>query len=173
MLELGSGCGIAGIGLAQLYQNCNVLLTDLPEAMGVLESNIAQAQVAAGSNLSQAILNWDDNLPIDVTKEKYHLFLVSDCTYNSDSIPALIRTLRALIKISPRASIVVSMKVRHSSEVIFFDMMKDVDFQIVGEARMPLPDSHRNGVGQELENVEIYTFRSVQSLEQNPTSPCS
>ena len=168
MLELGSGCGIVGIGIAQLHQNCNVLLTDLPEAMELLNFNIAKARSAAGSNLSAADLDWGDDLPGFVATGEYHLILVSDCTYNSDSIPTLIKTLNALMEKSPRASIVVSMKVRHSSEAIFFGMMRDGDFQIVANIRVPLPDRHRKAVGRELENVDIYIFRNTHLLNNFP-----
>lgn len=168
MLELGSGCGIVGIGFAQLYHKCHVLLTDLPEAMEILDRNIAQARPAYRSRLSKAVLNWDDGLPTAVADGRYHLFLVSDCTYNSDSIPALIRTLHALIQNSPGAVVVVSMKLRHPSENIFFDMMNDANFQVAGDVKFPLPDRHRTAVSQELENVEIYIFRNTQSLEKIP-----
>jgi hypothetical protein len=169
VLELGSGCGIVGIGFAQLYHNCHVLLTDLPEAMEILDCNIAQARPASGSKLSKATMNWDDGLPVAVAQGRYHLFLVSDCTYNSDSIPALVKTLHALNQKSPWASIVVSMKFRHSSENVFFDMMNDAGFRVASEVKFPLPDRHRTAVGQELENVEIHIFRNTISLENIPS----
>ncbi len=166
VLELGSGCGIVGIGFAQLYHNCDVLLTDLPEAMEILDFNITRARPAFRSKLSKVTLNWDDDLPMAVAKAEYHLFLVSDCTYNSDSIPALVRTLHALSGKSPKASILVSMKVRHTSESIFFDLMDDAGFRITEEARLPMPDRHRSAVGQELEAIQIYIFHTAQSLDK-------
>ena len=147
VLELGSGRGIVGIGLAQLYHNCDILATDLPEAMEILGWNIAQTRPALESRFSKANLNWEDDLPISVAEEQYHLILVSDCTYNSDSIPTLVGTLRVLIKRSPRASIVVSMKVRHPSEAVFFGMMKDVGLTVDADslcAGENAPDSRRS-----------------------------
>ena len=171
VLELGSGCGIVGIGLAQLYPNCDVLLTDLPEAMEILAFNIAQARPASGSKLSQTTLNWDDDLPMSVAEGQYHLIMVSDCTYNSDSITALVGTLHRLIGKSPRAYIVISMKVRHSSEAIFFDMMENAGLQVVAEAKFPLPDRHRTAIGQELETVEIYIFHNALLLNDHSSCP--
>ena len=167
MLELGSGCGIVGIGLAQLYPNSDVLLTDLPEAMGILACNIAQARPASGSKLSKVMLNWDDDLPKGVAEAQYDLFLVSDCTYNADSTPALVGTLRALYKKSPGASIIVSMKVRHSSEAIFFDLMNHAGFEVANETKFRLPDRYRSAIGQELETAEIYIFRKAEPLESS------
>ena len=171
VLELGSGCGIVGIGLAQLYPNCDVLLTDLPEAMENLGHNLAHARPASGSKLFETTLNWDDDLPVSVAQGQYHLVLVSDCTYNSDSIPALVGTLHRLIEKSPRAYIVVSMKVRHSSEAIFFDMMEDAGLQVVADAKIPLPDRHRAATGQEVEAVEVYIFHNALLLNVNASSP--
>ena len=165
LLELGSGCGIVGIGFAQLYHNCDVLLTDLPEAMEILNLNVTRARPTFGSNLSKVTLNWDDDLPMAVAEAQYHLFLVSDCTYNSDTIPALVKTLHALSGRSPKASILVSMKVRHPSESIFFALMDDAGFRIAEEARLLMPDRYRSAVGQELEAVRIYIFRTAQSLD--------
>ncbi len=165
VLELGSGCGIVGIGFAQLFDNCNVLLTDLPEAMEVLYCNINQARPASGSQLFKVSLDWDNDLPTAMAERRYDVVLVSDCTYNSDSIPSLVRTLCALTRNSLGVFIIVSMKVRHSSESVFFDMMDDAGFRVQNEVRFPMPDRHRSLSGQELENVEIYIFRNARWVE--------
>ena len=160
VLELGSGCGIVGICFAKLLYRSDVLLTDLPEAMEILALNIATAEksLASETTLNRLPLDWECPLPLAVRDRRYDLVLVSDCTYNSDSLPALVRTLSAIILQSPETLIIVSMKVRHSSEAVFFELMLDAGTVSIGHDIIALPDDVREQQGQELENVEIYTF---------------
>ena len=159
VLELGSGVGIVGIGCAQLMPFSNVLLTDLPEAMDILEYNISRAQPAESSALSSAVLDWGVDLPATFAKQPYDLLLVSDCTYNPDRIPALVHTLFALTSLSETTDILISMKVRHPSEALFFDLMSDTGFVIVEKVTLVLPDNYRSCNGETLETVQIYIFR--------------
>ena len=160
MLELGSGCGVVGICFAKLLYRSDVLLTDLPEAMEILALNTAAAEKSLASDtiLNQLPLDWECPLPSKVRDTRYDLVLVSDCTYNADSLPALVRTLSAIILQSPETLIVVSMKVRHSSEAVFFELMLDAGTVSIGHDVIAIHDDVRERQGQELEHVDIYTF---------------
>lgn len=94
--------------------------------MELMEHNITDSQLALGSQLSSLVLDWDRDLPGSITAEQFDLVLVCDCTYNTDSIPALVKTLSALVAQSPTAMIVVANKIRHDSELSFFDQMAEV-----------------------------------------------
>ena len=160
VLELGSGCGIVGIAFAQLSNQCNMLLTDLPQAMEILGLNISAAIEGLGPNirLDKLPLDWESQLPPQIKDTKYDLVLVSDCTYNSDSLPVLVQTLDGILLQSPGTLIIVSMKVRHSSEAVFFQLMSDAGLVSVEHAALTLPDDVRSQNGQELEHVDIYSF---------------
>ena len=164
VLELGSGCGIAGIAIAQMLSGCNVTLTDLPAAMEILERNVSKALIAAGSKLEISEFDWNNDIPQTIKDKRFDLIIVSDCTYNPDSLPALVETLSTLILSSPNAIIIVSMKVRHSSEAIFFELMSNADFEVVEHVVYNLPvvcpaDSNHLG-----EVIDIYKFRHRQPL---------
>ncbi|MCJ1471887.1 hypothetical protein MMC13_000528 [Lambiella insularis] len=157
IIELGSGCGIVGIALAQMLRRCQVILTDLPEAMEMLDLNMPVAQLLYGSKLRKMPLDWAEDLPPSLHSMEFDFVLVSDCTYNSDSLPALVRTLSALTSNSPRALVVVSMKVRHSSEAVFFDLMVDAGFaKDAGPVKIDLPGATQSP--KEVETIDIYTF---------------
>ena len=160
IIELGSGCGIVGIAYGQMLPRCNVLLTDLPEAMDTLELNRVQARCPTETTLEQCILNWDNPLPAEARKH-YDLILISDCTYNSDSSPALVRTLKSLLMESPQALVLVSMKMRHASELIFFELMREVGLVEEEQTKILLPDQWREQCGLELEQIEVYLFRML------------
>ena len=158
VLELGSGCGIVGIALAQLVSGCNVILTDLPEAMEILDHNISTARVAQQSKLAKLSLDWNHELPSAVKRSVLDLIVISDCTYNSDSQSALIGTLSALVALSPDAHVVVSMKVRHSSEAVFFGLMAEAGFEIVEHVSIPKLDDCRTAVGFGLAVIDVHVF---------------
>ncbi|KAL6716372.1 hypothetical protein ACLMJK_005938 [Lecanora helva] len=158
-IELGSGCGIVGLELAHLCPASDVFLTDLPDAMEILNYNISKARFSSRrGQVISAALDWEKPLFNDIWTAKHDLIVVSDCTYNSDSIPALVKTLSMLIEISPTALIVVSMKVRHESEGIFFDLIANAGLIEADRVTIPLPDRQRESVGQSLVPVDIYTY---------------
>ena len=160
VIELGSGCEIVGLQLAHLCSNARVLLTDLPEALEVLERNISIAALAAGSHVTKAVLNWDETVPEAIAKQVFDLVLISDCTYNSDTIPALVRTLAFLVKRSQEALVIVAMKIRHESEAVFHELMEKVGLHQCGRYGFEVPDKQREDQCLELDTVDIYVYQS-------------
>ena len=159
VLELGSGCGIVGIALSQLVPSCNVLLTDLSEAMDILDINIRESRLQMGSKIEAIQLDWDDELPASISKQKFDLILVSDCTYNADSLPSLVQTVSILTSLSNDAHVIVSMKVRHDSEAVFFELMSNAGLESVRHDTVELPDRTRKDIGIPLDRIEIYDFQ--------------
>jgi hypothetical protein len=159
VLELGTGCGIVGLEMHYLCPNSEVILTDLPEAMEVLDHNaqLVRSRTDEG-HLETMVLDWEEPLPEPLKKAPKDVILVSDCTYNSDSIPALVKTLAALIGISPSALAVVSMKVRHDSEATFFDLMSNAGLVSLEHSTIPMPDRFRSESGQRLEVIDVYVY---------------
>src|SRR3954451_12954288 len=89
VVELGAGCGIAGIALAQMIPNSSVYLTDLPEAQDMLQKNVDIAKPAQGSSLRLGLLEWGSEISNETLPNRIDLVLISDCTYNADSCSAL------------------------------------------------------------------------------------
>ena len=104
------------------------------------------------------------------------LILVSDCTYNPDTAPALVRTIRTLLLRSrlakPRpvhelnelgfrgVDVLVALKRRHVSEDVFFTLMSEAGFVVRGWDEVALSDAcrEREMRGKEGERVEIWGF---------------
>lgn len=154
VLELGSGCGIVGIGLSQTVQNSKVLLTDLPEAEEIVRRNVSSNNPTGSSKVAFQAVDWEDPLPVALRETSFDIVLVADCTYNPDSSPALVRTLAAIIARSPEAIVVIAMKVRHSSEAVFFDLMAEAGFVVHNSTTLTLPTSD----SEEEESVDVYVF---------------
>jgi predicted nicotinamide N-methyase len=159
VLELGAGCGIFGIALAQMRPRTTVTLTDLPEAEEIITRNISHAHPAEGSRVHFKVLDWDDRpREILADREVIDLILVSDCTYNADSLPFLVRTLDQLIRTSPAALILVSLKRRHESESIFFGLMAEAALSIAEKNIIWLPSAYTEE-SEQGDPIELYTFR--------------
>ncbi|KAH3955052.1 hypothetical protein HBI56_038970 [Parastagonospora nodorum] len=159
ILELGTGCGMVGITIAQLLPGAEVRLTDLPEAQEIVKRNIHQARPAEGSSLEFQTLDWDAELPLDLQRptSPMDLVIAADCTYNSDSSPALVETLSRLAKVSPKVLVAIAMKMRHPSEEIFFDLMAAAGFQPTARLDYPLPGDL--GIGEEMVYLHVYQYK--------------
>ncbi|KAL4940674.1 hypothetical protein BDV06DRAFT_223888 [Aspergillus oleicola] len=154
IIELGSGCGMVGIVLARLLPQCSILLTDLPEVEEIITKNISVAQPAPGSEIRYRPLGWEEELPEDLfDTPTIDLVLVSDCTYNADSLPALVSVLSRLVRRSPRALILVALKRRHESESIFFDLMQSAGLHDLHLHNIEMPSEH-----EQVDEIELHCY---------------
>lgn len=153
ILELGSGCGIVGIALSQLLSTCSIVLTDLPEVEDIVTRNTAAANPARSSSLEFQVLDWDGELSGRVCNGGIDLIVVSDCTYNADSLPALVSVMSKLVQLSPDALILVAVKRRHDSEAVFFDLMQAAELSKLDQDTIKLPSQH-----DDEDQIELYTY---------------
>ena len=158
VIELGCGCGIVGISLAQTIPDCDVLLTDLPEVDELVARNIEVSKPAMSSHIEFAALDWNAPLPAAVQSRNFDLILAAECIYNTDSIPLLVNTLSALIKRSPKAAIIVSTKFRHESEKMFHDLAAKAGLIENSNAQIPLPGQPGYGYGDFSTHVDLHVL---------------
>ncbi|CAK7227052.1 hypothetical protein SBRCBS47491_006438 [Sporothrix bragantina] len=180
VLELGSGVGILGIGLAAIVQeasrrgsaaataeegNAIFLLTDLPEAEEHARTNMARS---GSTSLDYENLDWEDGRQghfgpavagdSDGNDNAWDLVVLSDCTYNVDMLPALVETLTALpsksdTKGAKKPSVLLARKPRHASEEALFSLMTDHGWTVRANSTVPL--SVLDGDAQV---VELYLY---------------
>jgi predicted nicotinamide N-methyase len=142
-----------GIALAELFSHCSVLLTDLDEVEEIVMKNIAVTKPAPSSQIRYQPLDWDEKLPDDLCDGHIDLVLVSDCTYNADSLPALVNVLDRLVQMSPDAVVLVALKRRHDSEEVFFSLMDSVNLFSLHKDIMQLPSQH-----DQFDEIELYCY---------------
>ncbi|KAI1385530.1 putative methyltransferase-domain-containing protein [Hypoxylon trugodes] len=185
VLELGSGVGILGITLARIIERAaaiqgktlseaTILLTDLEEAEERARSNIARTEATLSCDdgdgsvvtLQYENLDWDEGKhgrfgPL-VSARPWDLVILSDCTYNVDSLPALIGTLSALhtsnlnhmdAEKDAKTSVMLATKPRHSSEQALFGLLDADGWRYSVLRSIPLPK-----LGEEGEVVDIYSL---------------
>ena len=158
ILELGAGCGIVGITLLHtLPSPTRILLTDLPEATEILSRNLSPPVLglspSSASKISHQVLDWSLRLPSNVATTKWDIVFVADCTYNPDVVPDLVKTLGSVADGNREVKVVLAMKVRHESEMVFFDLMKERGFVVDEKGVVPLPV-----LGGEDQEIDIYLF---------------
>lgn len=132
-----------------------MILTDLAEASEILDLNVRTAYPASEDRVTHQVLDWSFPLPQNIEVTKWDLVLVADCTYNPDVVPDLVKTLKALADGNGDRGlkVMLAMKVRHDSELIFFDLMKDAGFVVKEKKCVPLPV-----LEGEDEEIEIFEF---------------
>jgi predicted nicotinamide N-methyase len=159
IIELGCGCGTVGISLAQAIPDCDVLLTDLAEVTDLVQANISRMNAAMSSKVRFQAVDWLEPLPANLETRKNDLIIVSECTYNTDTLEPLVAMLVALIARAPKAVIVVSTKTRHHSEAAFFDLMRTAGLIEEGCMRLPLPGEPGLGYSDGATDVGMHLFR--------------
>lgn len=137
---------------------CNVLLTDLVEVEDIVRRNIEEATPQRSSSIQFKTLDWDAPPSSGLCSQPIDLILVSDCTYNADSLPTLVSVLDQLVRTSPEALVLVALKRRHDSEAIFFDLMREAAFTYL-QATVELPAQH-----EQVDRIEVYCYRRDTTL---------
>ncbi|KAG6009720.1 hypothetical protein E4U21_001468 [Claviceps maximensis] len=179
VLELGCGVGILGLGVCAVYpkgtSDCTILMTDCHDAERSARSNMGRLhQQRSGSNLGYAQvmyenLDWENGrrgrFGTRVQERRWDLIMLSDCTYNADSIPALVGTLSSVHNLNKdfypdggsfTTKVFLATKPRHDDELVLFDMMAAEDWTIADKLVLSLPV-----LGREMERVEMYLFEKV------------
>ncbi|CAJ0599439.1 unnamed protein product [Cylicocyclus nassatus] len=97
VLELGAGCGLAGIAVARTFSGCNVLLSDYdPKVLNQLKYNVDENLKKGCSHVKVLNLDWTSfsagHLP-----ELPDVVIAADVVYDCSILPALCGVLRTCI----------------------------------------------------------------------------
>jgi hypothetical protein len=68
-------------------------------------------------------------------------------------VPDLVKTLREVAEGNREVCVLLAMKVRHESEMVFFDLMKAKGFVVREKCVLPLPVLDKEG-----EEIEVFVF---------------
>lgn len=157
-IELGCGCGTVGLSIAQAIPDCDIVLTDLPDVQPLAAANIARLNPAINAKANFVSLDWEEPLPKPILSRTHDLIIVSECTYNTATLPALVSTLLALLVRSPKAIILVSTKTRHPDEATFFTLMSTAGLILDSSARIPLAGVPGDGYADAATDVGVHIF---------------
>ncbi|KAL9547483.1 hypothetical protein MBANPS3_006149 [Mucor bainieri] len=119
MLELGSGTGLVGVYAAQLLSPKRVYLTDLPDALEIMQQNVdLMAPHQTKVEMLVKELSWGPEKQDEYSH--VDLVLLTDVLYNQGSHDVLLDTLDWLLD-NDSCKALLTYKERNPDERVFFD----------------------------------------------------
>lgn len=95
-VELGTGCGVAGMGL-YLLGLTDIVLTDIAPVMPALKRNLKINKPVLGKNLKHSILYWNNLDQIKALNPPYDFVIATDVVYIEESVGLLVSAMEALL----------------------------------------------------------------------------
>jgi predicted nicotinamide N-methyase len=119
-LELGSGCGLVGIGLAVLGA-ASVLLTDRPEMIPILSGHVARNKTAfPACSVSCETLVWGDE---GEPRTPFEVIIAADTIYDIDLVAPFLAALEALSDLNTQVFIGFDTSIgRHQAYSLFREL---------------------------------------------------
>ena len=136
VLELGSGCGLLGIGVAALGEevvltdpaiNVNLSEDEFSNTLQRLKDNLDLNRGVTQGRATAEKLVWGDEQDMQAIERRYgaafDLILGCDLLYNPDSYPSLLQTMRRFSE-GGRAPVLLGYPPRLPGEVRFFEAVR-------------------------------------------------
>ncbi|KAK7272395.1 hypothetical protein RJT34_28961 [Clitoria ternatea] len=95
-IELGTGCGVAGMGL-YLLGLTDLVLTDIAPVMPALKRNLKVNKPLLRKTLKHSILYWNNPSQIASLNPPFDLVIATDVVYIEESVPSLVSAMETLV----------------------------------------------------------------------------
>ncbi|KAK1430944.1 hypothetical protein QVD17_14080 [Tagetes erecta] len=95
-VELGTGCGVAGMGLYLLGLK-EIILTDIAPVMPALKHNLKRNKNVLGKMLKTAQLHWNKSDQIEALKPPFDVVIAADVVYIEETVGPLLATMEAMV----------------------------------------------------------------------------
>ncbi|XP_018731244.1 protein N-lysine methyltransferase METTL21A isoform X1 [Eucalyptus grandis] len=96
-VELGTGCGAAGMGL-YLLGLADIVLTDIAPVMPALRHNLKRNKPVLRKTLKTAVLYWNNGDQIKSLNPPFDIVVATDVVYIEESVGHLVGAMAALVK---------------------------------------------------------------------------
>ncbi|KAL5730526.1 hypothetical protein ACHQM5_003333 [Ranunculus cassubicifolius] len=96
-IELGTGCGPAGMGLSLLGLE-NIILTDIAAVMPALKRNLKKNKPVLGKTLKIAQLYWNNTSQIQALNPPFDFVIAADVVYIEETVGSLVSAMEKLVK---------------------------------------------------------------------------
>jgi len=114
-LDLGSGTGIVGLAFVKCRPHCRAVLTDLAEALELLQENVNLNFANDNNNLMVCELVWGQEIFSNkifqvLLSEKDIVVTGADIVYRRTIMQPLLKTLKQIIDLCPKAKLILSIQ---------------------------------------------------------------
>ncbi|KAM0049642.1 putative lysine methyltransferase, S-adenosyl-L-methionine-dependent methyltransferase [Helianthus debilis subsp. tardiflorus] len=95
-VELGTGCGVAAMGLYLLGLK-DIVLTDIAPVMPALKHNLKRNKPVLGKMLKIAQLHWNSSDQIEALKPPFDILIAADVVYIEESVGPLLAAMEKMV----------------------------------------------------------------------------
>ncbi|CAD5208345.1 unnamed protein product [Bursaphelenchus xylophilus] len=142
ILELGAGCGLAGIAVASHFPNIRLTTTDCDE--NVLQQLKANVKNNFGEeNFIHEVreLDWLKTSENDVINEKFGMIIAADVIYDPELLEAFLNTVTLVLRRNSEAKAILAFKERNPDTFkLFMDTLARSKLEVTMKARTSSTD---------------------------------
>ncbi|KAK9285487.1 hypothetical protein L1049_024681 [Liquidambar formosana] len=149
-VELGAGCGVAGMGLYLLGLN-DLVLTDIAPVMPALKHNLKRNKQTLAKTLKTAQLYWSNVSQIEALKPPFDFVIATDVVYIEESVGQLVSAMKALVK--DDGVVLLGYQIRSPEADILFWQLVRSGFNV---EKVPHEDLHPEYAYEE---ADVYVLR--------------
>ncbi|KAG8364737.1 hypothetical protein BUALT_Bualt18G0029800 [Buddleja alternifolia] len=153
-VELGAGCGAAGMGLYLLGLQ-DIIITDIAPVMPALKHNLKRNKGALKKNLKTAQLYWGNEEQIKSLKPPFDYVIATDVVYLEETVGPLISAMEKLV--SDKGVVLLGYQLRSpEADKLFWEMCCGV-FEV-----HKIPHQHLHP-DYAYEEADVYVLRKQNS----------
>ncbi|CAN1844600.1 Protein N-lysine methyltransferase METTL21D [Linum perenne] len=155
-IELGTGCGAAGMAL-HLLGLTDIILTDIAAVMPALKHNLKRNKQTLGKMLKTSILCWNNQDQMRSLNPPFDVVVAADVVYIEDSAVQLIGAMESLV--ADDGVVLLGYQLRSpEAHKLFWEMSEEV-FEI---EKVPHEDLHPDYAYEE---TDVYVFRKKKKQQ--------
>lgn len=156
-VELGAGCGAAGMGL-YLLGLTDLVLTDIAPVMPALKRNLKRNKPVLAKTLKHSVLYWNNADQIAALRPPFDVVVATDVVYIEESVGPLIDAMAALL--ATDGVVLLGYQVRSpEAHKLFWEICETV-FDI---EKVPHQDLHPDYAYEE---ADVYVLRKKKKKEK-------
>ena len=157
-VELGAGCGAAGMGL-YLLGLTDVVLTDIAPVMPALKRNLKRNKSVLSKSLKHSVLYWNNHDQISALRPPFDVVVATDVVYIEESVGPLIEAMESLL--ADDGVILLGYQIRSPEAHQLFWEMCDTVFHI---EKVPHLDLHPDYAYDE---ADVFILRKKKKNNNN------
>ncbi|KAK7401942.1 hypothetical protein VNO78_13821 [Psophocarpus tetragonolobus] len=149
-VELGTGCGVAGMGLFLLGLR-DLVLTDIAPVMPALKRNLKVNKPILRKALKHSVLYWNNPQQIAALNPPFDFVIATDVVYIRESVPPLVSAMETLV--SHDGVVLLGYQLRSPEAHELFWELCDKTFHV---EKVPHPHLHPDYA---FEETHVYLLR--------------